>query len=70
MQETDLEPANLGRIAAFYYLKYQMLDAFSSSLQSVGDKQLKMKQLFEILTQSYEFRSSLTSLEIDTALMR
>lgn len=43
MQETDVESANLGKIAAFYYLRHQTLEAFSSSLSQSGDKQLKMK---------------------------
>jgi pre-mRNA-splicing helicase BRR2 len=57
--EMELEPANLGRIAAYYYLSYRTLDHFSQSFSSSGDQapQLKLKNLIEILAKSTEFES-------------
>ena len=31
--EMDLEAANLGRIAAFYYIKYQTIETFARHLE-------------------------------------
>ena len=45
--EMDVEPANIGRIASFYYIKYQTIEIFAKSLLVEG---VKMKQLLEILS--------------------
>ena len=50
--EMDVEPANIGRIASFYYIKYQTIEIFAKSLLVEG---VKLKQLLEILSQSSEF---------------
>lgn len=52
--EMELEPANLGRIAAYYYIKYQTIDLFSKNLE---DDQKKVRFLLEILAKSTEFES-------------
>jgi pre-mRNA-splicing helicase BRR2 len=52
-----LEPANLGRIAAFYYIKYQTIELFSKNLEEEATGGKKMKFLLEILAKSAEFES-------------
>ena len=53
----DLEPANLGRIAAYYYIKYQTIELFSKNLESEETMNKKMKFLLEILSKSAEFET-------------
>lgn len=53
----ELEPANLGRIAAYYYLSYTTLDSFSQALSQTADQQVKLKHLIEILSRASEFES-------------
>ena len=36
--EMDVEPANIGRIASFYYIKYQTIEIFAKSLLVEGVK--------------------------------
>jgi pre-mRNA-splicing helicase BRR2 len=51
----ELEAANLGRIAAYYYIKYQTIELFSQNLESEATLNKKMKFLLEILAKSAEF---------------
>ena len=51
----DLEPANLGRIAAYYYIKYQTIELFSKNLEDESTLNKKMKFLLETLARSAEF---------------
>ncbi len=53
----ELEPANLGRIAAFYYIKYQTIELFSKNLEDESTLNKKMKFLLEILSKAAEFES-------------
>ncbi|CDW82626.1 u5 small nuclear ribonucleoprotein 200 kda helicase [Stylonychia lemnae] len=53
--EMGLEIANLGRIAAFYYIKYQTIDLFSKNLEDESTLNKKLKALIEILSQASEF---------------
>ena len=53
----ELEPANLGRIAAFYYIKYQTIELFSKNLEDESTLNKKMKFLLEILAKAAEFES-------------
>lgn len=55
--EMDLEPANLGRIAAFYYIKYQTIENFSKNLEDESTLGKKMKFLLEVLAKSSEFQN-------------
>jgi pre-mRNA-splicing helicase BRR2 len=55
--EMDLEPANLGRIAAFYYIKYQTIENFSKNLEDESTLGKKMKFLLEVLAKSSEFQT-------------
>jgi pre-mRNA-splicing helicase BRR2 len=43
--EMDLEPANLGRIAAFYHISHSTIDTFSRNLGAAGQaaKPIKMR---------------------------
>ena len=50
-----LEIANLGRIAAFYYIKYQTIELFSKNLEDESTLNKKLKALIEVLAQSSEF---------------
>lgn len=72
--EMDLEPANMGRIAAFYCLKYATAEAFARALNTTDPSgkpvSLKMKQLLEILCQSAEFQGALECTESDETLLR
>ena len=51
----DLQPANFGRIAAFYNIKYQTIDVFASQLENEIFLNKKLKGLIEVLAQSAEF---------------
>ena len=54
--EMELEPANLGRIAAFYYIKYQTIERMATRLEDEGRLQSrKMRELLETLAQAGEF---------------
>jgi pre-mRNA-splicing helicase BRR2 len=53
----ELEPANLGRIAAFYYIKYQTIELFSKNLEDESTLNKKMKFLLEILSKAAEFET-------------
>lgn len=55
--EMELEPANLGRIAAFYYIKYQTIELFSKNLEDESTLNKKMKFLLEILAKAAEFET-------------
>ena len=68
--DMDLEPANLGRIASFYYIKHQTIDVFSKGLGGDTRKQIKVKQLLEILSHSAEFQAILDSREVNETLLR
>ena len=54
--EMALEPANLGRIAAFYYIKYQTIELFSKSLEDEAIAGKKMKYILEVLSKATEFQ--------------
>lgn len=54
-EEMDLQPANFGRIAAFYNIKYQTLEVFASQLQNESVLNKKLKGLLEVLALSAEF---------------
>ena len=49
--DMDLEPLNLGMIAAYYYIAYTTIELLSSSLTA----KTKLKGLLEILTSASEF---------------
>ena len=53
--EMDLEPANFGRIAAFYNIKYQTIETFAKNLEDEATLTKKLKALIEVLTQAAEF---------------
>jgi pre-mRNA-splicing helicase BRR2 len=53
----DLEPANLGRIAAFYYIKYQTIEIFSKNLEDESTLNKKLRSLIEILSSAAEFET-------------
>jgi len=50
-EDNDLNPLNLGMIAAYYYIKYTTIELFSSSLTA----KTKLKGLIEILTAGSEY---------------
>ena len=49
--EMDLEPLNLGMIAAYYYISYTTIELFSSSLTA----KTKLKGLLDIISSASEF---------------
>lgn len=49
--EMDLEPANLGMIAAYYYIAYTTIELFAASLSA----KTKLKGLLEILSSASEY---------------
>ncbi len=49
--DMDLEPLNLGMIAAYYYIAYTTIELLSSSLTA----KTKLKGLLEILASASEF---------------
>lgn len=53
----DLEPANLGRIAAYYYIRYQTIKHFAKNLEDEATLNKKMRFLLEVLAKSSEFES-------------
>jgi pre-mRNA-splicing helicase BRR2 len=53
----DLDPANLGRIAAYYYIKYQTIELFSKNLEDESTLNKKLKFLIEIISKAAEFES-------------
>eukprot|EP00271_Cylindrocystis_brebissonii_P012705 TRINITY_DN317_c0_g1_i1.p1 TRINITY_DN317_c0_g1~~TRINITY_DN317_c0_g1_i1.p1 ORF type:complete len:2233 (-),score=420.67 TRINITY_DN317_c0_g1_i1:1930-8628(-) len=53
LDDMDLEPLNLGMIAAYYYIGYTTIELFASSLT----QKTKLKGLLEILTSASEFSS-------------
>ena len=53
----DLEAANLGRIAAFYYIKYQTIENFAKNLEDESTQTKKVKFLLEVLSQAAEFET-------------
>jgi pre-mRNA-splicing helicase BRR2 len=55
--DMELEPANLGRVAAFYYIKYQTIELFSKSLEDDSTLNKKMKFLIEVLSKAAEFEN-------------
>lgn len=55
--EYELEASNFGRIAAFYYIKYQTIETFTKNLEEENTTNKKMRQLLEILALSTEFES-------------
>lgn len=48
----EISALNYGRIAVFYYVKYNTIDLFASSLK---EESKKRRDLFEILKSAYEF---------------
>ena len=68
----DLEPANFGRIADFYYIKHSTIEAFARGLSCSdrGGRVLKMRQLLEVLSASTEFELVLESREADEGALR
>ena len=70
--EMDLEPANFGRIADFYYIKHSTIEAFARGLSCSdrGGRVLKMRQLLEVLSASTEFELVLESREADEGALR
>lgn len=55
--DMDLEPANLGRIAAYYYIRYQTIEHFAKNLEDEATLNKKMRFLLEVLAKSSEFES-------------
>lgn len=55
--EMELEPANLGRIAAYYYIKYQTISLFAQTLESESTLSKKLKHLLEVVSKASEFES-------------
>lgn len=54
--EMELEPANLGRIAAYYYIKYQTIELFAKNLEDEQTlSQKKMRFLLDVLSKSAEY---------------
>ena len=51
--DMDLEPLNLGMIAAYYYTSYTTIELFSSSLTA----KTKLKGLLDIISSASEFDS-------------
>lgn len=51
--DMDLEPLNLGMIAAYYYIAYTTIELLSSSLTA----KTKLKGLLEIVSSASEFDS-------------
>ena len=51
----DLEPANLGRIAAFYGIQYQTIGIFSKYLEDENMLKRKFRALLSIMSQANEF---------------
>lgn len=49
--EMDLEPLNLGMIAAYYYIAYTTIELFSSSLTA----KTKLRGLLDIVASASEF---------------
>ena len=49
--DMDLEPLNLGMIAAYYYIAYTTIELFSASLTA----KTKLKGLLDILAAASEF---------------
>ena len=52
ISENQLTPLNYGRIAIFYYVKYNTIDLFS---QSLTEETKKIKDLLNILCSAYEY---------------
>ena len=50
--ENEITPLNLGKIAAFYYVKYNTIDLFS---QSLNENSTKLGEMLQILKSAYEF---------------
>jgi pre-mRNA-splicing helicase BRR2 len=48
----EVKPMNFGRVAVFYYVKYNTIDLFS---QSLTEESKKMRDLLLILKSAYEF---------------
>ena len=53
--ENDVEPANLGRIAAHYGVQYQTIGLFAKYLEDENLLKRKMRALLGILSQAAEF---------------
>ncbi len=51
ISDTDLSPLNLGMIAAFYYLRYQTVELFASTIT----KKAKLKGLLAFMSAAAEF---------------
>lgn len=51
MEEDDVSPLNLGMIAAYYYINYLTIEAFSLSLRN----KTKLRGLLEIISSAAEF---------------
>jgi pre-mRNA-splicing helicase BRR2 len=52
----EVEPANMGRIAAFYYIKYQTIERFKKRVDNESAiQQRKMRELIEVLAEASEF---------------
>jgi len=49
----EVQPLNLGMIAAYYYIRYTTIELFNSSL----NEKTKIKGILEILTSASEFDS-------------
>jgi pre-mRNA-splicing helicase BRR2 len=50
----EISPLNYGRIAVFYYVKYNTIDLFAQSLK---EDSKKMRDMLEILKSAYEFEN-------------
>lgn len=56
-EELGLQTANLGRIAAFYGIKYSTMDVFARNLEDENILSKRMRALLSVLTQANEFES-------------
>lgn len=59
-EEDGVEPANLGRIAAFYQIRYETMAMFAEKFDHENAKNLKKRELLEILCEASEFESIAT----------
>jgi len=56
VEEDDIIwPANLGRIADHYYLKYQTIDLFAQAFEEETSRSKRLKQILDLVARAAEF---------------
>jgi hypothetical protein len=53
--ELDLEAGNYGKIAAYYNIKWETMEMFSTEMSNGNGENKKMKDLIKIISASSEF---------------